>query len=96
MSIPAVLRLATVDLLPETLRPVFSLDGQFDLSDSTQFTSLQTLYLGGTQVSDVSPLAQLTSLQTLHLYGTKVSDEAVEKFHLIRQEAGLSKVRIDR
>ena len=36
--------------------------------------NLQSLYLDGTQVADVSPLAALTNLQSLYLGGTQVAD----------------------
>ncbi len=37
-------------------------------------TGLQSLFLMGTQVSDLSPLSALTGLQELWLDGTQVSD----------------------
>ena len=51
-------------------------------------TALQSLYLGGTQVSDVTPLAGLTALQRLDLRGTQVSDVA--------PLAGLRNLKIER
>jgi Leucine-rich repeat (LRR) protein len=35
---------------------------------------MHTLYLSGTDISDLSPLAGLTGMHTLYLIGTKASD----------------------
>ena len=40
----------------------------------SRLTNLQELYLGGNQISDLTPLAALTSLTSLELGGNQISD----------------------
>ena len=47
-----------------------------DLAPLARLAALQSLDVGGTQVSDLAPLARLAALQSLDISGTQVSDLA--------------------